>query len=205
MTQIFDLPVLHVKNVGWSAFTGRVDFDLLDSHERTIATVREPKPELWRTIFRATVGGDFHARHFLHADDLNGQPLFAVDKHNEFRGAAAGLLLPDIGPIGGVNKVNWNPIKPHLQIVDEQGGLAADLRVIPLGRVTDMWNFQVLDPQGTEIAEMLSSDPRTGLDTYGFPGSMKLKMKYRLPDRLRALVVSALVAVAWFKEEHYAD
>lgn len=205
MTEIFDLPVLHVKSAGWSAFTGRIDFDLLDRHEQTIATVREPKPQVWKTIFRATIGGDFHARHFMHADDLNGQPLFAVDKHNEFRGASAELLLPDVGPIGSLNKVNWNPVKPHLQIVDEQGGLVADLRVIPLGWSTDTWNFQVLDPQGKEIAEMLSTDPGTGLDTFGFPGTMRLQMKYRLPERLRTLIVTALVAVAWFKEEHYAD
>jgi hypothetical protein len=184
--------------------SGQFDFDIFDPHGQVLAKVREPKQPVWKTMWRDLSGQTYSAKHFMHVDGMDGEPLFAVDKHNELLGTSASVLLPNAGAVGGVNKVNWNRNKPHFQIVDGQGGLVADLPVIPLGIATNSWNFQVLDPQGVEIADILQSNPRTGLFGYGLRGDYTLQIKRRLPESLRVLLVATFVAVAWFNEEEFA-
>lgn len=205
MTRTFDRRVLHLKTVGQRVMSGQFDFDLFDHHDQVLATIREPKQRLWKTVFRNVVGQEYSAKHFMHADGTDGEPLFAIDKHNELRGASADILLPNAGTIGGVNKVNWNPAKPHFQVVDERGALVADIPVIPVGRASFTWNFRVLDPRGAEVAEILQSDRGSLLTAPGLRGDYTLRFKYKFDDPMRILLVATFVTIAWFREEAFAN
>lgn len=202
MTQLFHEPVLHLKQVGQKVMSGRFDFDILDHRDQVLATVREPKQHLWKTVFRNAVGAEYSARHFMHVDGTNGEPLFAIDKHNEMLGASASVQLPNVGEIGRVNMVNKNPVKAHFQAADTHNNLVADLPLIPMGRATFTWNFRILDPRGTEIGEILQCDPRTGQamheELHGLP---TLRIKYELPDYVRTMLVASFVTIMWFDEE----
>jgi hypothetical protein len=202
MTQLFREPVLHLKKVSEKVMSGRFDFDILDHQDRVLATVREPKQHLWKTVFRNVVGVEYSARHFMHVDGTDGEPLFAIDKHNELLGASASIQLPNVGEIGRLNMVNKSPIKAHFQIVDARGGLIADLPIIPLGRSTFIWNFRILDPRGIEIGEILQCDPRTGQPMYEELHNLStLRIRYELPENVRIMLVASFVAIMWFDEE----
>ena len=205
MTQTFDRPVLHLKTVAQRVMSGQFDFDLFDHHDQVLATIREPKQHLWKTVFRNVVGQEYSAKHFMHADGADGEPLFAIDKHNEIRGASAAILLPNAGVIGGVNKVNWNRAKPHFQVVDEQGALVADVPVVPVRMASFTWNFRVLDPRGVEMAEILQSDPGSLLSAPDLRGDYTLRLKYKFDDPMRILLLATFVTIAWFREEAFAD
>lgn len=202
MTQLFREPVLHLKQVSEKVMSGRFDFDILDHHDQVLATVREPKQHLWKTVFRNAVGAEYSARHFMHVDGTNGEPLFAIDKHNELLGASASIQLPNVGEIGRLNMVNKSPIKAHFQVADTQRNLVADLPIIPMGRATFTWNFQILDPRGVEIGEILQCDPRTGQPMYEQLHNLPtLRIKYELPEYVRTMLVASFVAIMWFDEE----
>lgn len=202
MTQIFDMPMLHLRKVRQGNVLGQFDFDFLDPQGEVIATVREPKPHIWKAVFHKAMGREFKSEHFLHVDGLDGEPLLGVDKHPHFVRGTASVLLPNSGHVGDVKKVNWTHVSRHFQIVDPQGEPVADIPFIPLPMGTPTWNFQVLDRQGVEIAQILTSDPRTGLAGPGLlgRGGTTLRVNLRLPDPLRALVLGAFVTVAWFDE-----
>ena len=71
-----------------------------------------------------------------------------------------------------------------------------------MGRATFTWNFRVLDPQGTEIGEILQCDPRTGQAMYEeLHGLPTLRIKYELPDYVRTMLVASFVTIMWFDEE----
>lgn len=202
MTQLFHEPVLHLKKVSEKVISGRFDFDILDHDDQVLATVREPKQHLWKTVFRNAIGVEYSARHFMHVDGTDGEPLFAIDKHNELLGASASIQLPNVGEIGRLNMVNKNPIKAHFQIADTQRNLVADLPLIPLGISTFHWNFRILDPQGTEIGDIMQCDPRTGQARYGKLNNLPtLRIKYELPEQIRIMLVASFVAIMWFDEE----
>ena len=202
MTQLFHEPVLHLRTVGQKVMSGRFDFDILNHRDQVLATVREPKQHLWKTVFRNAVGVEYSARHFMHVDGTSGEPLFAIDKHNELLGASASIQLPNAGEAGRIDMVNRNPVRAHFQVTDARRNLVADLPIIPLGRSTFTWNFRILDPQGTEIGEILQCDPRTGMpwqeELHGLP---TLRINYELPEWVRVLLVASFVAIMWFDEE----
>jgi hypothetical protein len=204
MHAVFDQRVLYLKRVAWRVVAGQFDFDILDHQDRVLATVREPKQHLWKSLFRNVIGAEYSAKHFMHADGVDGEPLFAIDKHNELRGDSASIQLPNVGEIGRLNMVSRNPVKAHFQIADDQNQLIADIPIIPLGISTSIWNLRVLDPQGVEIAEILNTDPQTGQAIPGLYDRVMLKINYQLPEKVRILLVAAFVAIEWFDEERFA-
>ncbi len=52
MPHILGELILHLKQISYETFTGRFDFDLFDYNSQVLATIREPKQHLRKTVFR---------------------------------------------------------------------------------------------------------------------------------------------------------
>lgn len=201
MNSIFDEPILHIEQTNWNTMTGQFEFNILDHHGNTLATVREPKQHLWKTVFRNVTGTEYKARHFMHVDGPDGEPLFAIDKHNSTFSKSASIQLPNVGEVGRLKKVNFNPVAPRYQIADGQGNFVIDISVIPKGAAFRTYNYRVIDSDGYEIAEMLSNDPETLMTRAGLSALFTLEIKAQIAHELRVLLVGAFVAVEWFDDQ----
>lgn len=204
MTNLFGKSILHLKQISYETFSGRFDFDLFDHNDQVLATVREPNQHLWKTVFRNAIGQEYRAKHFMHVDGMDGAPIFAIDKHNEMLTRSASVLLPNTGEIGRIKKVNLNPAKPHFRVVDAQDEVVADVPVIPFGVAVSTWNFQVLDPSGEEIAEILQSGRSSVMPPPYLRGYSTLRFKRKVEVPVRRLLVAAFVTISWFSQESRA-